>query len=373
MKYFRYLVIIMMVAAIAGIIYLLIRIQRFTFVKKIKEKNRILGWLMGIPVLAVITVPYVVNSPMAAVVVLIHLLAFMVICDITGFIANKILKRKKTRYYAGAAAFAITFVFLLIGEICARNVWIKRYEIDTAKNVGEGVYVAALSDSHLGYTMSGKKFAREIEKLQKYSPDALIILGDFVDDDTPREDMETACEALGKLQTRYGVYYVYGNHDRGYSYYRNFNEYDLLIQLRKNGVIILEDKLEYITLDAGDGSEPAVLTLAGRKDRSRNDRKSAVEMMKDTDPSSYTIMLDHQPNDYDNEAEAGPDLVLSGHTHGGQMFPVNLIGQALGANDRHYGMERRNNTDFIVTSGIAEWAIPFKTCCVSEILLLHIY
>ena len=368
-----YLVIAMIAAAIAGIIYFMIRVQRFTFVKKIKEKNRFLGWIMGIPILALIIVPYALNNVMAAVVVLIHLLAFMVICDIAGFIANKILKRSRTRYYAGAAAFVITFVFLAIGEFCARHVWITRYDIDTAKNVGDGVYIAALSDSHLGYTCSGKKFAREMEKLQEYSPDMVFIIGDFVDDDTPREDMEIACDALGKLKTKYGVYFVYGNHDRGYYRYREFNEYDLLIKLRKNNVIILEDKLEDIVLNADNAAETAFLTLIGRKDRSMSGRMSASELMKAADPSVFTIMLDHQPNDYDNEAAAGPDLVLSGHTHGGQMFPVNLIGQALGANDRHYGLERRANTDFIVTSGIAEWAIPFKTCTTSEIILLHIH
>ena len=282
------------------------------------------------------------------------------------------MKRTRTRYYAGAAACIITFVFLSIGEFNARHVWIKQYEIETTKDVGSGVRVAALSDSHLGYTLSGKKFAREMEKLQEYSPDMLFIIGDFVDDDTSREDMVAACEALGKLKTTYGVYYVYGNHDRGYYSSRDFNEYDLLIQLRKNGVNVLEDKLETITLGSDDGGEPAVLTIAARKDRSRNDRMSVTELMSGADPDSYVIMLDHQPNDYENEAAAGPDLVLSGHTHGGQMFPVNLIGQALGANDRNYGHERRNNTDFIVTSGIAEWAIPFKTCTRSEIILLDI-
>ncbi len=77
-------------------------------------------------------------------------------------------------------------------------------------------------------------------------------------------------------------------------------------------------------------------------------------------------MLDHQPNDYDNEAESGADLVLSGHTHGGQLFPLGLFGVLLGSNDKTYGIETRDNTTFIVNSGISDWAIKFKTGTKSE-------
>ena len=80
----------------------------------------------------------------------------------------------------------------------------------------------------------------------------------------------------------------------------------------------------------------------------------------------YTIVLDHQPNDYANEAAAGADLVLSGHTHGGQLIPITKVGEWIGANDATYGYERRENTDFIVTSGISAWSILFKTGCKSE-------
>ena len=95
--------------------------------------------------------------------------------------------------------------------------------------------------------------------------------------------------------------------------------------------------------------------------------------MKGIDPSRYVIMLDHQPNDYTAEAEAGPDLVISGHTHGGHIFPAGLVGQLTGANDRLYGTERRGNTDFLVTSGISGWGIPFKTFAVSEYVVVDIY
>ena len=89
-------------------------------------------------------------------------------------------------------------------------------------------------------------------------------------------------------------------------------------------------------------------------------------------PDKYMIMLDHQPSDYEAEADAGVDLVLSGHTHGGQMLPINKVGELLRTNDRTYGYEKRDGTDFIVTSGISDWALKFKTGTKSEYVVINI-
>lgn len=73
------------------------------------------------------------------------------------------------------------------------------------------------------------------------------------------------------------------------------------------------------------------------------------------------------------QAGSGADLVLSGHTHGGQMIPlVQLIRWFHIVDDNVYGYERRENTDFIVTSGISDWALQFKTGCWSEYVIIDI-
>ena len=96
------------------------------------------------------------------------------------------------------------------------------------------------------------------------------------------------------------------------------------------------------------------------------------ELTTSLDKSKYMIVLDHQPADYQNQAQSGVDLVLSGHTHGGQLFPFNKIGKLIGANDFIYGTTKINKTNFIVTSGISDWAIKFKTGTKSEFVIIDI-
>ena len=117
--------------------------------------------------------------------------------------------------------------------------------------------------------------------------------------------------------------------------------------------------------------------IIGRADKSEeynSGRKTMEELTEGLDQDKFAIVLDHQPDDYSAQAESGVDLVLSGHTHGGQLFPLMNIENMVDItpDDRVYGYEKRDNTNFIVTSGISDWAIKFKTGCKSEYLIVDI-
>ena len=115
------------------------------------------------------------------------------------------------------------------------------------------------------------------------------------------------------------------------------------------------------------------VTLIGRDDASRSaNRKSMADLMQSAKEGSYVVVLDHEPNDFDAEAASSADLVLCGHTHGGQLFPLGYVGLLMGANDEFLGLSRRENTDFIVNSGIADWSIPFKTGCRAEYVIVEV-
>lgn len=258
-------------------------------------------------------------------------------------------------------ALAMTIVYMSIAYYLAMHVCQTNYQIATNKDVSD-LRIALIADSHVGVCFDGDGFAKHLETIQAQNPDLLVICGDFVDDDSIREDMLAACEALGKFQSTYGVFYVPGNHDRGYGNSRDFTYDELTASLEQNDVTVLEDEIVPIGED---------YYLVGRKDRSMK-RMPIEKLISPLDPSRYTIVLNHQPNDYDAEAEAGCDLVLSGHTHGGQLIPIGVMGELIGANDATYGKERRKNTTFIITSGIADWAIPYKSGTISEYCIIDI-
>ena len=220
-----------------------------------------------------------------------------------------------------------------------------------------------ISDSHIGTTIDGKEFSKYIKEINKLNPDIVVITGDYIDDNTTYEDMVYASEGLGEIETEYGVYFILGNHDKGYFNNRGYDYNDIQKELKKNNVIILEDEIVNITDN---------IVLVGREDASNFDRKSIADLTKNIDKNKYIIALDHQPNDYENQVKSEIDLVLSGHTHGGHLFPLGQLGVLLGANDKIYGLEKRENNIFIVNSGISGWAIKFRTGSIAEYVMIDI-
>ena len=352
------------VLALISIIYLMSRFHRFRCLEGLGERHKLLSWLLSaVPVAGILSVGYFINLYTMPVVIIYFMLIWM-LCDLTAWIVRKIRKTERTRNYAGGAALLLTFAVLGAGWFFAHHVFETDYGFRTDKlPEGERIRIVLLADTHLGITLDGGKFAALCERMQQAEPDLVLIAGDFVDDESKKSDMLAACEALGRMRTTCGIYCVYGNHDLGYFGYRDFTKDDLETAFAENGIVLLQDE----SAEIGD-----FLTVTGRLDKNTEGRKTVQELTDPLDRQRYLIMLDHQPNDYAAEAAAGADLVLSGHTHGGHIFPAGLIGLLIGANDRVYGTERRGSTDFLVTSGASGWAIPFKTGCISEYCVIDI-
>ena len=359
-------VIIMLVlglTALASFVYLLTRFHGFSFVRALDEKSRLLSWLAALLPLLLTGLFWLRFNLTTLFVVLLHLMAAFLLCGLVSFLIRKLGKCEISYNIEGAAAILLAIVYLAVGWVNGHRVTQTAYRFETAKELRRDYRIVEIADSHFGITQTGETFAREMQRVQELNPDAVVIVGDFVDDDTDKADMVEACRALGELDTPFGVFFVYGNHDNGYYQYRNFSSLELRDELEKNGVTILTD--ESVLLDD-------CLYLIGRRDRSDRGRASMEELMEGLDGTKYSVVLDHQPNDYDAEAAAGADLVLSGHTHGGHIFPAGQIGLLMGANDAVYGVTKRENTSFVVSSGISGWAIPFKTGTFSEIAVIDI-
>lgn len=361
----------MISAGICAIVYLTTRFRRFGIIQKIEKNHRFLSWIISFLCVILIGGCWLVFNFWTSAVVLIHLLVFWGIADLLTIIISKLIKKKPNYNISGILVLLFTAGYLSYGWIMAHRIVPTYYSFETQKDIGNNNFrIAMFADSHLGITLDGEKFAEQMKRIESENPDVVIVAGDFVDDDSRKADMVRACKALGEMNSKYGVYFSFGNHDQGYfDSQRDFSEKDLREELLKNNVRILEDDYEMLNDN---------ICIVGRQDKRMEQttgRALIGDIMNNIDTSCYSVVMNHQPNDYNAEAESGCDLVLSGHTHGGHIYPAGLIGLIMGFNDRVYGTENRKitgDTNFVVTSGISGWAIPFKTGTKSEYVIIDV-
>ena len=351
----------------AGLLYIAFRAARFSAIQKLARGRRGRARLVSLGLLAALTAAlWGLWGLVNAVVCLLHLVMFWLLCDLAAFLVARIAHKQPRRYWAGAAAVVLCTLWLAGGWVADHHVWVQAYAFESPK-VDREIRLVQITDAHIGATFDAEGFGRHLETVNDLAPDAVLLTGDFVDDSTSRADMLSACAALSELDAPYGVFFVYGNHDKGYysASSRGWTGAELRAALEGAGVRVLEDQC----VDLGDA-----LCVAGRKDRSQEQRGggrlSAQDLLAGVDRARYIVVLDHQPYDFDGEAAAGADLVLCGHTHGGQLIPIRHVGEWIGENALRYGHERRQGTDFVVSSGISNWALRFKTGCRSEIVLV---
>lgn len=348
------------------ILYLTVHFHRFSPVRRLGEKHRLLAWLLALlPVAGLLCFARI--SSFAAAVVLLHLTVIWIFCNLIGTAVRRIRGQKRGSYTPdaeGICALVLCAAVLGAGWFFAHHVFQTDYRFETEKPLPGGkLRIAAIADLHLGTTLDADGFIAALDRIAAQKPDLLLIAGDYVDDSSTKDEMRKATAALGRLQLPCGVYFVFGNHDQGYGNYRNFSMDDLRAALAENGVTVLEDQ----SVTAAEG-----VTVLGRRDRSDKSRADMRTLTAACDPDSCILCMDHQPNAFAEEAAAQVDFVFCGHTHGGHIFPAGQIGMALGANDRLYGTEQRGNTVFTVTSGISGWGIPFKTGAISEYLIIDL-
>ena len=344
-----------LLAIVLTIIYTIHRFKNLSYLKNMKEtKNATYKLTISIFCIALAVALFL--DFMNTIVILLHFVLISLIVDLILKLFKKCTYDIKT-----LVALALTIIYLSYGFFTAYDVKKTTYNLTTNKNIND-IKIAQISDAHIGTTFDGKGFKKYIIEIEKQKPDLIVITGDFVDDDSTKKDLKVALEALKNVKTKYGIYYVFGNHDKGLMGSRDFSEKELRSEMEKNNVKVLEDA----TIELDD------IIIVGRQDRSVSNRMPAYSLINNLNKDKYIVVLDHQPNDFEALSKTDADLVLSGHTHGGQMFPVGYIGLLIKANDKVYGLETRNNTNFIVTSGISGWGVGFKTAAISEYVIVNI-
>lgn len=248
------------------------------------------------------------------------------------------------------------------GTVHAANIQTRRYNvrIGPEQEKMDTLRLVLLSDIHLGYVIEEEHLAKVVAAVNALKPDIICIAGDIFDGDiTSLSNPEKLQALFGKMESEYGVFACLGNHDAGDGYRQ------MLDFLDGAGIRVLMD--EAVVIDQR-------FVLAGRRDSfpigAHGDSRKNLEGLPD-DKSLPVIVLDHQPgniDEYGNEA----DLILCGHTHQGQMFPFNLITNAVF--DVDYGYYRAGETtpQVIVTSGAGTWGPPLRVATDNEVVEINL-
>lgn len=266
------------------------------------------------------------------------------------------LNRDKTRVAAACSALIVLLAALSYGSYMAYTPTVNSYSIKIDKPYAEDLNVVMFSDTHFGYLSGSKHAERLVKEVNALKPDLIIIPGDIIDDDLEIVEKKQIFSILSQLEARLGVYGSLGNHDK----YRG-ELATLIAAIETSNINILHD--EVITLEGG-------LALIGRKDYSEGERLATKQLTEQLDPQLPIILLDHQPYEYAEAEQAGVDLVVSGHTHRGQIAPGNLITSRLFEND--WGYLQKGQLHTIVSSGYGFWGPPIRIGSQAEIVRIFI-
>lgn len=344
----------------------------FRIYKNLKTTALKKGWQIAIP----ITVGGAITLPIAGLwtaidaysVAVIYFCVFLLLTDFITFIIRLLCKRDNKVWKIIRSFMLIpllcTVIVFTYGIINVRNIVRTEYDIFTDKSIrAEGYKIALLSDVHYGKLNNKNDLEMLAESLSTQELDIVILCGDIVDEDTTKAQMQEIFSILGTIKSSYGSFFIFGNHDKqSYSKKPIFTEAELVSVIERNGINVLKDE----SVNIGDD-----ILLVGRRDRN-DERKSVEELLISADSSKYIISADHEPYDFKIKSETGVDLQLSGHTHGGQLFPVGTFMNLFNIGDMVYGKKQVGNMIAITTSGITG-SHPIRTQGKSEYVVITIY
>lgn len=234
---------------------------------------------------------------------------------------------------------------------------VKRVTVPLAKlpRGAHGFRIAVVSDIHLGPILGRGFTQRVVDTINGTQPDLIAVVGDLVDGSV--EDLGPAAAPLAQLRARHGAYFVTGNHE----YFSGAEQW--VDHVRELGLRPLENAR----------TELPGFDLAGVDDvagESEGHGPDFAKALGDRDRSRASVLLAHQPVVIHDAVKHGVDLQLSGHTHGGQLWPGNFIADL--ANPTLAGLERYGDTQLYVTRGAGAWGPPVRVGAPSDITVVEL-
>jgi len=266
---------------------------------------------------------------------------------------NKLLKCQSRPKLTRVFAFTAYIAIVSLAVFNAYSPVVHRLTVTTDKPLHEPMSIALVSDTHWGRWFGNHQIDKLVALVDTQNPDVVVIAGDIMHDTTIAYDNTNMHEHLSKLKAPLGVYATLGNHD-----YRGYDE-AIAEAVEAAGIKALDN--ESVLLDDS-------VWLVGRSDDVDQTRLSAKELMTQVDTNKPVVFLEHRPSMMDEIKVLPVDLHLSGHTHGGQIFPLTILMNWF--SPLNYGTKRLNDTQFLVTSGYGVGAVPFRLDTRSEIWMI---
>lgn len=273
-----------------------------------------------------------------------------------------------TEYYAEAkkyllaAVVIISCIIIFIGYLNTRKIVVNSLSIELPRKQSrlQDLNAVVLTDLHLSVINDEKWLEKIVSKINELNPDVVFIPGDFVDERAETLELEKIGGSLSKIKTKYGVFASTGNHE----FINGINGTSKFIT--DYGINLIRDSSQLIENN---------FVVAGREDESKKSftgeqRKSLKEIMNEVDKSYPVILLDHTPFKLEEAEANGVDLQLSGHTHHGQMLPLNFITKMI--YEVSWGYKKKSDTHFYISCGVGTWGPPVRLGSESEIVNLRI-
>lgn len=281
--------------------------------------------------------------------------------------------------FAGTAGAVGMILVIVYGIRHADKIVLTRYQIRIHKayrsEKQQNLRIVLLADLHLGSSVGKKQVSRIVSMVNQCRPDLIVIAGDLFDNDfSSIEDPEETASLLAEMESRLGTWACWGNHDinekilAGFTFSvpggvcvdPRFDEFlrQAKIHMMNDDCCLMDDSFY----------------LIGRKDPQRIEktgetRMEPEELLKQTDESLPVIVIDHQPKQLRELAQAGVDLDLSGHTHNGQVFPGNLFLRLMWKNP--CGVKKIGTMYSVVTSGAGYWGPGLRVGTDKEVVLIE--
>ena len=314
-----------------------------------------------------------------------YLFAMVAVVDIgriilkkTRFVKEHQLRHKGILSALGVIVFTVTVGASVYGFVHAGHLYTKEYDISIDKSAGdlEELKVVLIADTHIGYSVGTERIADMAKRVNAEKPDVILFAGDIFDNTVEGvDDIDSVRKSLSSLDSKYGIYAVWGNYDIDERLFSGFSVEKKSEVRRSKEMEGFLDECGIITIEDSSVLIEDSFYLVGRKDYSKpgdgvKERKELGALLEGVDMDKPVFLIDHEPRNLEEPAAEGVDVMFSGHTHNGQFFPLNLTCKLIWENSS--GVMKKENMYSVVTSGVGVYGPDMRVGTDADITIVNI-